>query len=107
MLALTSSDVLRQIVTSAWLKTHADAYAPYLANPSINGIESYCSSAIETFAVEIDNVGLQACVDALIKPAGLAVQVLYLDRSPGEQVNDHWPAENANATHTVRLLYRP
>ncbi|KAL8874012.1 MAG: hypothetical protein Q9174_000608 [Haloplaca sp. 1 TL-2023] len=76
-------------------------------DPSINGVENYCSSSIDAFKVEIDNVGLQACVDAFIKPAGLAVQVLYLDRSPGEQVNDHWPAENINATHTIRLLYRP
>lgn len=93
------------------MKTHADSYIHYTENQSI---QDYCSSHIEPHAVEIDNLGLQACIDAIIKPAGIAVQVLYLDRSPGEQVNQiDWPAEpstlNAPYTElsTIRLLYRP
>ncbi|KAI4264453.1 MAG: hypothetical protein L6R42_000445 [Xanthoria sp. 1 TBL-2021] len=100
-----------RLVTSAWMKTHADSYIHYTENQSI---QDYCSSHIEPHAVEIDNLGLQACIDAIIKPAGIAVQVLYLDRSPGEQVNQiDWPAEPStlNAPYaelsTIRLLYRP
>ncbi|KAL9640183.1 MAG: hypothetical protein Q9204_000811 [Flavoplaca sp. TL-2023a] len=100
-----------RLVTSAWMKTHADSYIHYTENQSI---QDYCSTNIEPHAVEIDNLGLQACIDAIIKPAGIAVQVLYLDRSPGEQVNQiDWPAEpsTVNApyqgTSNIRLLYRP
>ncbi|KAL8944256.1 MAG: hypothetical protein Q9216_000551 [Gyalolechia sp. 2 TL-2023] len=62
----------------------------------------------------MDNIGLQACLEAILRPAGLALQVLYLDRSPGEQVNElNWPSESSDpsstfgSTPTVRLLYRP
>lgn len=100
-----------QLVTSAWMKKHADSYAPYMTEHL--SVDQYCSTRIEPHAVEIENLGLQACIDAIIKPAGIAVQVLYLDRSPGEQVNEHWPAELSGASAlypgapTIRLLYRP
>ncbi|KAL8925588.1 MAG: hypothetical protein Q9172_002158 [Xanthocarpia lactea] len=100
-----------RLVTSAWLKTHADSYVHFTENQSI---EDYCSSHIEPHAVEIEHLGLQACIDAVLKPAGIAVQVLYLDLSPGEQVNQiDWPAEPSTANgpymgmSTIRLLYRP
>ncbi|KAL8675217.1 MAG: hypothetical protein Q9168_000337 [Polycauliona sp. 1 TL-2023] len=99
-----------RLITSAWMKRHPDSYIHYTENQNI---QDYCSTHIEPHAVEIDNLGLQACVDAIMKPAGIAVQVLYLDRSPGAQVNQIWPAEpsSVNASYnglsTIRLLYRP
>ncbi|KAL8784532.1 MAG: hypothetical protein Q9213_003880 [Squamulea squamosa] len=100
-----------RLVTSAWMKTHADSYVHYTENQNI---QDYCSTHIEPHTVEIEHLGLQACIDAILKPAGIAVQVLYLDRSPGEQVNQlDWPADppttNApyNGLSTIRLLYRP
>ncbi|KAL8816701.1 MAG: hypothetical protein Q9223_004336, partial [Gallowayella weberi] len=100
-----------RLITSAWMKTHPESYVHYTENQSIS---EYCSTHIEPHAVEIENLGLQACIDAIIKPAGIAVQVLVLDRSPGVKVNQlDWPAEpsSANALYigpqTIRLLYRP
>ncbi|KAL8998844.1 MAG: hypothetical protein Q9169_002182 [Polycauliona sp. 2 TL-2023] len=97
-----------RLVTSAWMKTNGDSYIHYIENQSI---QDYCSTHIEPHVVEIDNLGLSACIDAIMKPAGIAVQVLYLDRSPGEQVNQiDWAAEpNApySGLSTIRLLYRP
>ncbi|KAI4196882.1 MAG: hypothetical protein LQ350_006251 [Teloschistes chrysophthalmus] len=100
-----------RFVTSAWMKTHANKYVHFI--PEHSSIDQYRSVHIEPHAVEIEHLGLQALVDAIVQPAGIAVQVLYLDLSPSDQVNDHWPAPvpSPNASydevHTIRLLYRP
>ncbi|KAL9603590.1 MAG: hypothetical protein Q9219_001093 [cf. Caloplaca sp. 3 TL-2023] len=100
-----------RMISAAWMKNHSESFLPYTGIPSI---DQYCAARIEPYAVEIDNVGLQAFFEAVLKPAGLALQVLYLDRSPGKQVNEiNWPAEPLNpvstyaGTPTIRLLYRP
>ncbi|KAI4248395.1 MAG: hypothetical protein L6R40_000954 [Gallowayella cf. fulva] len=93
------------------MKTHPENYMYYTENQTI---DEYCGTHIEPHAVEIEHLGLQACIDAIIKPTGIAVQVLYLDRSPQEQVNQlDWPAEPSTldspyvGPYTIRLLYRP
>ncbi|KAI4162721.1 MAG: hypothetical protein LQ342_003608 [Letrouitia transgressa] len=99
-----------RLITSAWMKTHADVYKDFLLGQTV---EEYCSSHIDPFRVEIDNQGLNALIDAIIKPAGMAVDVLYLDLSPGEEVNIiRWEPDSLNrntgfGTPTIRLLYRP
>ena len=62
----------------------------------------------------MDHMGLNALVDAVIKPAGISVDILYLDRSPGEEVNTiSIHVEDPNSLSgflsppTIRLLYRP
>lgn len=52
-------------------------------------------------------------MELLAKPAGIAVEVLYLDRSAGEEVNTYrFDPMDANGialtdAPTFRLLYRP
>ena len=76
-------------------------------------VEDYCRTTIEPAAKEIDNVGLQVLATALINEAGIAIEVLYLDRSPGAEVNHHeWNVLDAEgkvveSASTIRLLYRP
>ncbi len=62
----------------------------------------------------MDHLGLNALIDAVIKPAGISVDILYLDRSEGEEVNTiKWQIEDPNSLSgfitppTIRLLYRP
>lgn len=92
------------------MKTHADVYKDFLLDQTV---EEYCSTHIDPFRVEIDNQGLNALIDAIIKPAGMAVHVLYLDLSPGEEVNIiRWEPDRLNCNTgfnapTIRLLYRP
>jgi ubiquitin thioesterase protein OTUB1 len=56
---------------------------------------------------------MSALVDVLVKPAGIAVEILYLDRTPGEEVNTYRfdPVDHNNeqlpTPPTFRLLYRP
>ncbi|KAL8816544.1 MAG: hypothetical protein Q9191_008310 [Dirinaria sp. TL-2023a] len=67
---------------------------------------------IDPYAVEIEHLGIQALFDAVIKPAGIAMEVLYLDRSAGEEVNTiRWSVDDHSGHYlsipTIRLLYRP
>lgn len=93
------------------MKSHPDSFIPYIENMTV---DQYCATNIEPYTVEIDHVGLEACFAAILRPAGVALQVLYLDRSPGEQVFEHdWEVESSDpsttygAAPTIRLLYRP
>ncbi|KAI9703214.1 MAG: hypothetical protein M1836_007779 [Candelina mexicana] len=100
-----------RLITSAWMRTHAEAYQPFVIDQTV---EQYCASEIEPYQVEIEHLGMKALIDALIKPAGFAVEILYLDRTASEEVNSHRfepdlsPGAPAYSdAPTVRLLYRP
>lgn len=98
-----------QSLTSAWLQTHPEQFQPYVDRP----LRDYCAARIEPTVCEIEHVGMSALVDMLVKPAGVMVEILYLDRSPGTEANTfRWepvgqtgiPLPNPPA---IRLLYRP
>ena len=92
------------------MKTSPENYQPFLDVP----VAEYCSSRVEPYAVEIGHVGLIALIDCLILPAGLAVEVIYLDRSAGDEVTVHrFEKVEGDGVLTppdapvLRLLYRP
>ena len=77
-------------------------------------VKAYCANNIDPAQCEADNVGVAALAEALIKPAGFGLEVWYLDRSPGEEINLSYCAEPTDHNHTsipnapmLRLLYRP
>lgn len=57
--------------------------------------------------MEIDHPGISAITDILLKPAGVALDVIYLDRSAGDEATTHQFAAGTNASQTIYLLYRP
>ncbi|KAI9817682.1 MAG: hypothetical protein M1832_004576 [Thelocarpon impressellum] len=99
-----------RLLTSAWMKTRPDGYQPFILDGTV---EQYCASQIEPYQVEIEHIGMNAMIDALVKPAGFAVEILYLDRSPGAEVNEHrFEASDVRGAPlydapAMRLLYRP
>jgi len=92
-----------KMMTSAYMQLRADQYEPFLEMP----ISEYRVARIDPSNQEIDQIGLQALTDAIISPAGFALEVLYLDRSYGEEVTPHPFSENMQNAPTIRLLYRP
>ncbi|KAH8726777.1 peptidase C65 Otubain-domain-containing protein [Phaeosphaeriaceae sp. PMI808] len=100
-----------KLLASAWVQTHADDFSHFVP---MGDVKSYCSNNIEPALCETDNIGVAALADALVKPAGFGLEVWYLDRSPGEEINrsyyaeptDHHQIPIANAP-MLRLLYRP
>ena len=98
---------MAQILTSAWMKTRPGDYAPWLLGQTV---DSYCDAQVMPTASEIDNVSLSALKDVFLSPAGIALEVHYLDRTEGSEVNMHRfdPVHPGGYTiGTVRLLYRP
>jgi len=77
-------------------------------------VKNYCSLHIEAANCEIDNVAIVALSEAVITPAGIGFEIMYLDRSQGEEVNvtpfsqptDHTGMPLPNPP-VIRLLYRP
>lgn len=99
-----------KLITSAWMKSNAESYAGFLPDMDVH---TYCARNVEPFSIELDHVGLQALATAIINEAGIAIEVLYLDRSAGEEVTPHrLPVLDADGNEkkggpTIRLLYRP
>ncbi|KAL9526824.1 Ubiquitin thioesterase [Sphaerulina musiva] len=94
-------------LTAAWMKTRETEWAPWLSNQSV---DAYCRDEIMPVGAEMDNVALQALKDVLLSPAGIRLEVLYLDRSEGSEVTMHRfdpVAAGGFTLGSVRLLYRP
>ncbi|KAI2404241.1 hypothetical protein LOY90_004518, partial [Ophidiomyces ophidiicola] len=101
----TSTSIIQhfRLITSAWMRLHRDQYQSFLPEP----LDQYCQRTIETVKTEIDEIGLQGLVDGVISDSGFAVQIAYLDRSQGDQVNFHVLTPGGPSLATIRLLYRP
>ncbi|KAI9819180.1 MAG: hypothetical protein M1827_007336 [Pycnora praestabilis] len=93
-----------RLLASAWMKTHADLYQEFILDATV---EEYCCAQIERPNVEIEHNGLNALIEALIKPAGFALEILYLDRSDGEEANSIQFKPIFPDSPIIRLLYRP
>ncbi|KAH8703742.1 putative ubiquitin thiolesterase [Talaromyces proteolyticus] len=92
-----------RLLTSSWMKINHVRYQAFLSTP----LDQYCATQIEPTKSEIDEVGLQALVDGVIEQSGIAVEILYLDRSQGDAVTPHLLSPSRQTSATIKLLYRP
>lgn len=92
-----------KMVTSAYMQLRAEEYEPFLEMT----VGEYRVARIDPTNQEIDQIGLQVLTDAVINAAGFALEVLYLDRSIGEEVTPHPFVPDPDGKPTIRLLYRP
>jgi ubiquitin thioesterase protein OTUB1 len=101
---------LRLLATS-WLKGNPAPYQDFIQGDL--GLDGYCKEWLEAPNQEIDHLGLMLLIDVLLKPIGFAVEVIYLDRSEGSQVNTHMFQNEDVGVPTnpngpiIHLLYRP
>ena len=84
-------------------------YEDFVTDMDVN---TYCLQHIEPASIELEHLGLQCLATSVINEAGIAIDVLYLDRSEGNEVNSHqWHVCDGEGivegTPTIRLLYRP
>jgi ubiquitin thioesterase protein OTUB1 len=91
------------MMTSAFMAANPSDYQPFLDIP----LHEYRIARIDPYQQEIDQIGLQALTDGVIAPGGVAITVLYLDRSEGDQVTPHEFAPTLSSSPTIHLLYRP
>lgn len=99
-----------KILTSSYIKSRPDQYAPFCEPQTV---EEFVRHNVEPAQCEIEHVGLNALFDVLLKPATIALEVMYLDRSAGTELVTHrfeptdQPGMSVPSAPTVRLLYRP
>ncbi|CZT09308.1 uncharacterized protein RAG0_14105 [Rhynchosporium agropyri] len=100
-----------RLLASSCLRSNPPLYQGFI--PDV-GIDEYLKNGMLIPNQEIDHLGMTLLIDVLLKPIGFAVEILYLDRSPGSQANSHlFQTEDANGIPTnpngpmIYLLYRP
>src|ERR1700753_254851 len=76
-----------QTLTASWMKTNPDEYAPWLTAPQT--VDEFCNASVLPVGGEVEHVSLIALRDVVLSPAGITLEVLYLDRSVGTEVNMH------------------
>jgi ubiquitin thioesterase protein OTUB1 len=101
-----------RLLASAWLRSRAGEYQGFI--PDGMGVEEYCKDVLEPSNSEIEHLGMTFLIDVLLKPVGFAVEIVYLDRSEGNQVNTHLIQDMDDAGNPtnpdgplIYLLYRP
>lgn len=95
-----------RLLASSTLRLYPAEYEPFI--PDGLGVEGYCKTWLEPSFNEIEHLGMSLLVDVLFKPISFAVEIVYLDRSEGDQVNIHrFGADESPGVPTIHLLYRP
>ncbi|XDG07523.1 hypothetical protein ABKA04_007138 [Annulohypoxylon sp. FPYF3050] len=98
-----------RLIASSWLKGNPANYEPWISGT----IENYNQDTIMPIDREIDHIGVVLLHDFLLKPANIILEIAYLDRSEGVEVNVHRMPEEANGKDPatlgpiIYLLYRP
>jgi ubiquitin thioesterase protein OTUB1 len=102
---------LRMLAIS-WLRANPSLYVDFI--PDDIGVDGYCNQYLQPVNQEIDHLGMTLLIDVLLKPIGFAVEIVYLDRSSGSEVNTHrFEALDQSgrpldiSAPTIHLLYRP
>lgn len=104
---LSSMNILfhLRLLSGAWLRGNRDQYAGWCETDP----ETYALTVIQPIQREIEELGVVLLVEVLLRPAGFTLEIAYLDRSQGSQVNTHrFPdGDPNNLGPFMHLLYRP
>ncbi|KAI0458179.1 peptidase C65 Otubain-domain-containing protein [Xylaria acuta] len=98
-----------RLLASARLKGNSAQYQPYLDDT----IENYITKTVMPVNREIDHICVAAVHDILLRPTNMVLDIAYLDRSEGNEVNVHRLPEEAHGQDPstlgpiIYLLYRP
>lgn len=101
--------VLLRLIASAYLRTHAEEYEPFLweLDGGSAGMIGYCQRFVECLGVESDQIH----IIALSKALNVDVEIAYLDGSDGPldrllfKANDNPPITTSPIK--IHMLYRP
>ncbi|KAI0172581.1 cysteine proteinase [Hypoxylon sp. FL1284] len=99
----------QRLLASSWLKGNFAQYEGWLDV----SVANYIDHTIMPVNMEIDHVGVALLYDILLKDAGIVLEIAYLDRTEGHEVNVHRMPDEANGQDRdmlgpiIYLLYRP
>lgn len=96
-----------RLLAAATIKADPTPYDAFI--PHNIGTEEFVKSSIELPNQEIEQIGINLLVKALLEPAGLSLEIAYLDRTPGSEVNTYRFPETTSPDDpsTLCLLFRP
>ncbi|KAF9770866.1 hypothetical protein IL306_011520 [Fusarium sp. DS 682] len=100
-----------RLLTGTYLKLNAAKYDPFVTDGG--GVEAHCRQCVEIPNREIEHLGMSALAEVLLRPANFVLEIAYLDRSAGTQVNQYRVPEELNGQDAntlgpiIYLLYRP
>ncbi|CAN8304053.1 unnamed protein product [Cochlearia groenlandica] len=108
-----------RFVTAGEIRTRTEFFEPFITGLSNTTVDQFCKSSVEPMGEESDHIHITALSDAL----GVAIRVMYLDRSScdngGVTVNHHdfvpvgtsnekqEEEEEEGSVPFITLLYRP
>ena len=100
-----------RLLAASYLKGNVALYQDFIQGGG--GVQGFCQEWIERPGHEIDHMGISLLSNILLKPAGFVLEIAYLDRSEGDQVNVYRFPDEANTQDpsslgpTIYLLFRP
>jgi ubiquitin thioesterase protein OTUB1 len=101
-----------RLLAATFLKANTETYSPFVSE-EYTDIAAYCNTSIEIPNREIEHLGIVALSNLLLKPVNFVLEIAYLDRSQGTEVNRYRFPEEANDQDpatlgpVIYLLYRP
>ena len=101
-----------RLLASSWLKGNPDSFSQFVTADDL-GVAGFCTNHLERPNAEIDHLGVVLLANVLLNPAGFVLEVAYLDRSAGSQVNTYRIPDEAQGRHPselgpmIHLLFRP
>jgi len=72
------------MIVSAWIREHSDVYENFISLEVASSVADYCRTKIDVPATDIDEPGISALWDAVIKGMGIVIGIVNLDNNPGD-----------------------
>ncbi|KAG9508189.1 hypothetical protein J7337_001752 [Fusarium musae] len=100
-----------RLLTATYLKLNAAKFNPFVSDAG--GVDAHCRQVVEIPNREIEHLGMSALAEVLLRPANFVLEIAYLDRSAGTQVNQYRVPDELNTQDAstlgpiIYLLYRP
>ena len=96
-----------RLLAGAQLRSNSAEYDAFIAHSG--GVENFLKNTIEVPYQEIEEIGIRLLVKILLEPVGLALEIVYLDRTPRAEANVYVFPDGANCQFptTLCLLFRP
>ena len=103
-----------RILAAQYFKSNAAEYDAFVIGTGQgSGVIEFCQRNIEPVNMEIEQMGITALTNNLLKPVNIILEIAYLDRSPGAETNTYrYPDDSKDREllpheSLICLLYRP
>lgn len=72
------------MIVSAWIREHSNHYQDFIHLEATATVAAYCAAKIDPPSTDIEELGIYALWEAVIKGMGINIGIVNLDNSPGD-----------------------